>query len=174
MDVFECIRSQRATRWFRPEPIAEEQLLRILDAGRRAGSAKNRQSWQFVVVRDPAMLAGLSEGGRYAEHLRRAAAAIVIVMEPGPALITLFDAGRAAQNIMLAAQAEGIGSCVATLTEFDLVRTLLGIPEAPVIASAISLGYPAEETAEQRAQITQVLAQRGRKPLPELVRWERW
>ncbi|MCI0827766.1 MAG: nitroreductase family protein, partial [Chloroflexi bacterium] len=84
MEVSQVIKMKRAVREFSDEPIPEEQLAQVINAGRRAQSAKNRQAWHFIVVRDRETLAELSQLGRFAKQLAGAAAAIVI-LTPDPA-----------------------------------------------------------------------------------------
>lgn len=119
-DAYDAILTCRAVRHFTETPISDDDLQRILQAGRWAGSAKNVQPWHFVVVRNRARLNQLAECGRYASHLRGAALAVVLVTSPGRWVD--FDAGRAAQNMMLAAWLLGIGSCIASLHDEDRAR----------------------------------------------------
>ena len=173
MDAYSTILSLRAVRHFKDQPLLEETAQRILQAGRWTGSAKNTQPWQFVAVGERSMLKELSTCGRYASHLAGAALAVVIATPPG---FALFDAGRVAQNMMLAAWAEGVGSCIASLQEESRARELLGIPDGWQAYTAISFGYPrpgAPRTIEGRP-LQEVLANVGRRPLEEIVHWEKW
>jgi nitroreductase len=174
MTPFECIRGMRAVRRFADRPLPEKVLDRILEAGRWAGSAKNRQPWHFIVVRDRAMLDRLAACGHYASHLRGAAVAVLIVT--GSARYDDLDAGRCAQNMMLAAWAEGIASCIASLHHETKARATLGVPDGMKVQMAISFGYPAPGPDDKIEGLpkAQVLASLGRKPLDELVRHERW
>ncbi len=174
MNAYETLLSLRAVRHFQERPIPDDALQRILQAGRWTGSAKNVQPWQFMVVRERQTLEALSGCGRYAGHLKGAAAAVVIVTQPGWG--SSFDAGRCAQSMMLSAWSEGIGSCIASLHDESRVRSTLGVPEPNEVGTAISFGYPMEDapkTIEGRP-IDEVLAQMGRRPLDEIVHWERW
>ncbi len=173
-DAYHLLLNCRAVRHFTADPLPDDALRRILEAGRWAGSAKNVQPWQFVAVRDPALLNSLAECGRYASHLRGAAAAVVIVTAAGT--WADFDAGRAAQNMMLAACALGVGSCIASLHDMEQAKTLLNIPAELQAHIAISFGFPlknAPQTIEDRPR-EQILASIGRKPLEDLVHWETW
>ena len=102
MDTLTAIRKQRAVRDFTAQDVTDEQLTQVLDAGRRSGSSKNTQPWQFIVVRDPQTRAALAGCGRFAQHLIPAPVVIVVVM-PAEGFWAGVDAGRAAQNMMLAA-----------------------------------------------------------------------
>lgn len=174
MTVSQCIRGMRAVRRFADRPIAEETLRRILEAGRWAGSAKNRQPWHFIVVRDAATRDRLAACGQYAGHLR--GAPVVVAIITGTGRWDDLDAGRCGQNMMLAAWAEGIGSCIASLHDEAKARAVLGVPAALRVQMAISFGYPApgpDDTIEGLPK-AKVLASLGRKPLAELVHYDRW
>jgi nitroreductase len=173
-DSYTMILTCRAVRHFTDQPIPEGDLRRILEAGRWAGSAKNVQPWHFLVVRERETLAQLAQCGRYASHLRGAAAVVVLVTSRGTWVD--FDAGRAAQNMMLAAWSLGLGSCIASLHEAERAREILKVPDQFQTRIAISFGYPlkdAPQTIEGRPR-EEILASVGRKPLEELVHWNTW
>ncbi len=170
MDVYDAIRTKRAIRDFAPDPIPEEALLKILNAGRLAGSSKNSQPWHFVVLQDRAHLQALSECGQWAGHLAGAAVGVALVTgdwrERWP---VAFDLGRAAQNMMLTAHEMGIGSVIANIYDMDRAHALLQLPDDKMCYAAISFGYPADPQALQRPPRT------GRKrALAEVVHWETW
>lgn len=173
MEPYQLILSLRAVRHFTGQQIPAEVLERILQAARWTGSAKNTQPWQFVVVLNRESLQELATLGSYASHLAKAAVGVVLATPPGYAL---FDAGRVSQNMMLAAWTDGVGSCIASFSEEDKARALLGIPDAFQAHTAISFGYPlpnAPRTIEG-LPCEQVLASTGRRPLDELIHWEQW
>lgn len=173
-DVYTMILTCRAVRHFTDQPIPEDNLRRILEAGRWTGSAKNVQPWHFLVVRERETLYQLAECGRYASHLRGAAAAVVLVTSPGTWVD--FDSGRAAQNMMLAAWSMGLSSCIASLHEAERARGILRVPQEFQTRIAISFGYPlkdAPQTIEGRPR-EEILASIGRKPLEKLVHWDTW
>ena len=173
-DAYHLLLNCRAVRHFTANPLPDDDLRRILQAGRWAGSAKNVQPWQFIAVRNREMLNNLAECGRYASHLQGAAAAVVIVTAANT--WADFDAGRAAQNMMLAACALGIGSCIASLHDMEQAKAFLNIPAELQAHTAISFGYPLEnapQTIEGHPR-EQILASIGRKPLEDLVHWETW
>jgi nitroreductase len=172
MDAFRRLISKRDIRTYTDRPIPEEVLTRILEAGRRSGSARNRQPWQFVVVTDPALRRRLSRCGRFAAHLAAAAAVVVIVVDDPR---DLFDAGRCAQSMMLAAWLQGVASCPASLHDDRGARAALALPDGLVVATAVALGYPdpAGRGCIERLAL-RVLAGRGRRPLSALVSWDRY
>src|SRR5437899_1398335 len=170
------LRSLRSVRRFSTRSVSGEVLLDILDVARWTGSSKNTQPWHLVAVRDVNTLKGLAQCGPFAGHLAGANAAIVLVMEDGN---RRFDEGRLAQNVMLAAWAHGVGSCIASLypdANAQRARELLGVTAGRWLHSAISLGYPADERAlrlsADRAGLSDVPL--GRTDLAHLVSWERF
>ncbi len=172
-DAYECVRSLRAVRTFQPDPLSRESIERILQAGRWSGSAKNTQQWEFIVVEDRATLQALSRCGAFAGHLAGAACAIVIAGGPG---IWAFDLGRCAQNMMLAAWSDDIGSCIGTLSDEAAARVALGgVPDEYDVKTAISFGYPVpQDDLIQGQPRNAVLPRVGRRSLTELVHWGRW
>jgi nitroreductase len=173
MDVWSAIRTKRMVRRFEPRPLAQEHLTRIVDAGRHAGSSKNQQRWDFLVVEDRDRLRRLSDVGPYAGHVAGAAAAVALVTPdpraPGASLSLAWDAGLAAENMMLVAWELGVGSCPATVYEQSVARESLGFPEDRFCGWILSFGYPADP-----ADLTRPPKQGGRKPLDEVVHRERW
>jgi nitroreductase len=171
--VWEAIARKRAIREFDERPLAPQHLERILEAGRHAGSSKNRQRWTFIVCRDRDHLRELAAVGPYADHLAGAAVAIALVT-PDPSATTagrsiLFDLGLAAENMMLAAWELGIGSVPATVYEHQLAQRLLGYPDGQYCEYLLSFGYPADP-----GELTRPPKKGGRLALDEIVREERW
>lgn len=160
-------------RRFEPRPLAHDHLTRIVDAGRHAGSSKNQQRWDFLVVEDRDRLRRLSEVGPYAGHVAGAAAAVALVTPdpraPGASLSLAWDAGLAAENMMLAAWELGVGSCPATVYEQPVARDVLGFPEDRFCGWILSFGYPANSD-----DLTRPPKRGGRKSLDEVVHRERW
>lgn len=173
-EAIEVLRTLRAVRRFSDEPIGELILTDILSTARWTGSAKNVQPWHLVVVRDRNTLRGLAQCGQFAGHLAGAAAAVALVMNGRG---NGFDAGRLAQNIMLAAWAHGVGSCIGSIfpEHESRARELLGVPAERSLGIAISLGYPADEAALRVSRSpTNVTMPIGRIALKELVSWDRF
>lgn len=166
MDAYWCIVSKREVRRYTDDPIPAEVLERILQAGRVTGNARNRQRWAFYVVGRPELLARLAETVAAPENVRGCRVAIALVLlGQSP-----FDAGRAAQNMMLAAWSSGVGSCPNTVVTKDACRSLLGLPAEADIATVLSFGYPAEPVPRER-DAAALLRRVKRKPLEELVRY---
>ena len=165
MDTYTAIIKKRDRRNFLPRPLPEETLRRILQAGRMAGSSKNSQPNRFIVITDQEMLDRLAEMIPVGKWLASSAALIVIAQEGRQ---HGFDAGRAAQNMMLAAFEEGVGSCPAHLPEKQLAE-LLGVPEDVGLDRVIGFGYVDPEFDRPPKSVA-----RKRLPLEEIVHWGRW
>ena len=166
MDVETAIRTTRSIRRFTDEPVAEDDLVAILDAGRRAQSSMNGQPWRFVVVRNRATLEALGGCGRYAGHLAGAAAGIALVGTQADADL---DLGQSLAYLQLAARARGYGSCIASMWEPDRAKAILGVPPEMAFHTALSIGRPTPEELAPRPP-----KPGGRLALDEVVRWERW
>jgi nitroreductase len=170
MNVSDAIRTKRAIRQFQPKPLSEEAVQRILNAGRRSQSSKNNQPWQFIAIREKDILKALSETGTYAGHLAGAALAVAILVPvPDDRFQTLFDAGQAAAYMQLAAWELGVGSCLASIYEPEKAREILGFPTGWLVRICISFGYPLDES-----QLIAAPKKGGRKPLEEMVHWDKW
>jgi nitroreductase len=165
MLVKDAIRTKRAVRLFSTTPVPSEVVTHILEAGRRAQSSKNTQPWHFICVRDKAVLKALSELGNFAGHLAGADFAVVMVSD-GNGNWPSFDLGQAAAYLQLAAWELGVGSCLAAIYQPDRAKALLGVPDNLTCNLAISFGYPAPEHRPLKLG--------GRKPLNEIVHWEKW
>jgi nitroreductase len=163
MDAYTAIRTKRDSRAYAARAIDEDTQQGILQAGRMAGSSKNTQPWRFVVLRDAERKRELASCGQFAQHVPAAPLVIAIVLTPGGGA---FDAGRAAQNMMLAAWAEGITSCPVAMHDRECAARVLGLPDDHVVAMVITLGYPESEQSLHRGI--------ARTPLAELVHDERW
>ncbi len=159
--------SMRAKRWFTGTPVADEELRQVLEAGRWTGSARNRQPWRFVVVRSRAVRQQLASLGAYAGHLATAPVVIALgVEEDAGGEDAQFDAGRAAQNMMLAAHLQGLGSCPASFfpaANADRAGHLCGLTPPWRVRTALSIGHPAPPPPGISAIPT------GRLPLTQLV-----
>ena len=162
-DVYQHIISLRAVRDFRDEQLIHNDLMRILEAARWTGSAKNRQDWSFVVIQDPEQKKRLALCGDGTAPLLGAPTALALVQQPGG---YEFDTGRVAQNLMLAADAVGVASCPITLQRENDAATVLELAHGARCRYAIALGYAEGDAGPSKFG--------GRKPLDELVHSERY
>lgn len=164
MDAFEAILTKRDTRDYEPRTIEEEHLAAILRAARMAGSSKNAQPIRLIVVREQAQKDALATCRDFTAHLPSSPLVIVVVRVEGS---RPFDAGRTAQNMMVAANALGIASCPVGIQHDDAAREVLGLPANQIVAMAVTFGYPKGGRRPQG---------RGdrRLSMDEFVSWERW
>jgi nitroreductase len=164
MDAYRAVVDKRDQRVFLPKPLPEDALRRILQAARMTGSSKNAEPNRLLVVRDRGRLRTLADLSAMGRFIAYAAATVVIAQTHRHE----FDAGRCAQNMMIAAWNDGIGSCPAHLPEAAVAR-VLGIPAGVEVNRVIAFGYVDPDRAAAPASVS-----RKRKPLTELVHWETW
>ena len=165
MSCIEKILKRRSIRRYRREPVPDEVRDRILEAGRQAPSAANRQPWHFVVVTDPELKGKLATG-RYNGFIRDSAFTIVGVSLPYDSVSErwgVVDVTIAMQNMVLAAEVQGVGSCWIGDFREEEVKRLLGIPEEARVVALLPMGIPDEKPGPK-----------PKKPLSEIVHHNRW
>jgi nitroreductase len=166
VDTFLAIASRRETKRFGGRPLPDGVLERILDAGRLAGSGRNRQPWTFVVLSDPSVIAPAVFDPA---NLDGAAVAVAIVVRgKGP---ISFDAGRAAQSMLLAAWNEGVGGTPNGIADADEARRIIGHDEEDKLATVLAFGYGVRQRDPERHTAEEWSARAARKPLDEVVRY---
>lgn len=184
MDLFEAIKTRRSIRKYSDRPVEDQKLVAVLDAVRMAPSWANYQCWRLVVVKDgptKEKISALSyvesyfapKGYKSNPAMKALAAApVVIVLCADPERsgnmrgqsYYLADAGLAAQNLMLAACGQGLGTVFVGVYDEDKLKDLLNIPAAIRIVGLFPLGYPAEEKKDGPA----------RMPASEFCHYEKW
>ena len=159
MDTFLAVASRREVRAYADTPLPDAVVRRILDAGRLAGSSQNKQRWTFVVVSDREAMAAAV----YApENVRGAALVVAIVGEAAA-----FDVGRSAQNMLLTAWSEGVGSCPNGVRDADAAERVAG----GRVAIVLTFGYPAAARRDPESRTAEEWSARAnRKPFDEIVR----
>ena len=164
MDAYEAIVTKRDTREYDPRPVEDAHLQRLLQAARMAGSSKNEQPIRLIVIQSQEQKDALAECGDFTTHLPASPLVIVVVRVEGS---RPFDAGRAAQNMMIAGNALGLASCPVGIQHDDAARKVLDLPSNQIVAMAITFGYPKGGGRPQG---------RGdrRMDLGEYVSYERW
>ena len=169
--VLRALRRTRQIREFRPDPVPDDVLGQLLDVARWSGSSMNRQPWTFIVLRDRDRLAQLAQLAPNAKHVGNAAVAIAIVMPGSNAEQDAFDEGRAAERILIAVEALGLGAGIgwAMGENRPSVADFLGVPAPAFVRTFISLGYPTESAAAPKSA-----PGTARKPLTDVVRHERF
>jgi nitroreductase len=184
METLQAIRTRRSIRRFLDRPVEEEKLRAIFESLQMSPSWANRQCWRFVVVKDRATRERISELSYVESFLAPlgyktnpakkgiAEAPVVIVACADPSQsgtiwnqqYYLTDVGIAAQNLMLAAHAQGLGSVFVGVFDDEKLHSLLGIPPHIRVVGIFPIGHPAEEKREAPA----------RKPLQEFIFHEQW
>ncbi len=165
MEVYECIRTRRTVRKYKGDAVPEQVIRRILNAARWAPSSRNQQPWHFVVVSDPDTLTTLGAVATSGRFVAEAPLVIAVVMDGAdrPDL----DAGRALQQMELAAWDQGLGTCFVNLrieAENRAVKEMLGIPAGMELVALLPMGYRLEEARRAgtpRKRLSQI-AHRGR------------
>jgi nitroreductase len=168
MDTLLAIASRRDQRRYHPEPLDEGIVTRILDAGRLAGSGSNRQPWTFVVLESPERVEAVAKTVFAPENVLGAGLVVgVAVAGKGP---VSFDAGRAAQNMLLAAWNEGIASCPNGLADRDAARAALGLSDEQTPAIVLTFGVPQRLRDPESRTVAEWSARANRRPLSDVVR----
>jgi nitroreductase len=168
VDTYLAIASRRDQRRYRPEPLSDDVVGRILDAGRLAGSASNRQPWTFVVPEGRSRVEAVAKTVYVPDNVLGAGLVVaVVVTGKGP---VSFDAGRAAQSMLLAAWNEGVASCPNGIAERDALHATLelGEEETPVIV--LTFGLPDRLRDPESRTAEDWSARANRRPLGDVVR----
>ena len=171
MEFYDVIKKRKSIRKYKSDPIPDDVLNRILDAGRIAPSAKNIQPWHFVVIKDPEMKKKVAEASR-GQHWMADADVIVcgcalmdIVWSRMGGYMSSFavDITIAMDHMILAAANEDLGTCWIGAFDEKQVKELLQVPDNVHVVALTPIGYPAQEAKE-----------RGRKTLSEIVSYEKF
>ncbi len=171
METWEAFRSRRNVRSYTAEPIDPDDLDRILEAGRRSPSARNRQWWDLIVVTDRHRLQDLSGVWRGAGHIAGAAAAVAVVVEDTDDRRTQdlmqYDLGQMTMGMMLVAADLGVGSGHASVADQDLARQILGFPDNRICAWIIGFGHPADRPLAPIQNL-------DRRPFEDVIHRDHW
>lgn len=147
--------SRRSIREYTDEPVSEQDITALLEAGMAAPSASNRKPWHFVVVTDKGTLKALADAHPYGKMLANAALAIAVCGDPSISDWWVQDCTAATENILIAVAALGLGGvwlgCHGRPKREQAVRKVLGIPDKIGVLSLLSIGHPGEEK-EARTQ----------------------
>jgi len=173
MDFYELVKARRSIRSFKSDPVDEDLLKRVLEAARLAPSWKNLQCWRFIVVcgeeSKTGILAAIPDTNPGKKAIAAAPVAIVLCADPrasgvmGDRHYYLVDSGIAMEHLILAARAEGLGTCWIGVFEEDVVKSALSVPADWRVVALTPLGYPDQEPAS-----------RPRKTIDEIVFREKW
>jgi nitroreductase len=169
MDVHAAIAARRSIRAYRDRGVPEDVLRRVLEAARLAPSARNRQEWRFIVVRDEAKRRALAAASKGQDFVAGAPVCLAFCANEDQYVMSCgqkagpVDTSIALAYVTLAAVAEGLGTCWLGAFHEDQVKDILGVPAGARVVGMMCLGYPAESPTA-----------RPRKPFDEVVRFEKW
>lgn len=174
MDFYEVIRTRRSIRSYKSDPIPENVLRRVLEAARIAPSGANRQPWRFIVVKNPEVKRRLAEACNGQMFIAEAPVVVVacgfnIHYNRGGYMgdfSMLVDVSIAFTHLILAARAEGLGTCWIGSFDNRRVKKLLGIADDVNVVAITPLGYPKSPEAFRKPGF--------RKSLEEIVCYERF
>ena len=170
MNVIEAIRTKRAVRQYREDPLPDEVVRAILHAGRRAQSSRNDQPWHFIAIRNRSTLQALASTSDNIGFIAGTTLTVAIITPPPSDKQTiLFDAGQAAANMQLVAWELGVVSCLGTVYELEKARRMLDFPKDRHVHIAIGFGYPLSGDAKPAPG-----RKDGRRRLDEVVHWDVW
>lgn len=167
MDTWLAIASRREVRRYADTELPADVIERILDAGRLAGSASNKQPWRFLVVETRELREQVADHVYEADNVRGAKLVVALsVSGKGP---ISFDAGRAAQNMVLAAWNDGVGSCPNGMADVEATGRPLGLRDDERLVIILSFGYPAKPLDPESRTAEEWSRRANRKPLDEIV-----
>jgi nitroreductase len=163
MNAIEVLKTRRAVRVFRREPVPRNFIEDIVDCGRLAATAINIQPWEFVVVTHPDVLSTIAKTTDYGKFIADAPVCVVVLCRETK--YYLEDGSAATENILLAARAHGLGSCWVAGDKkpyaADICR-LVGAPPGYRLVSLVPIGYPAETP------------EKAKRPLSDVLHWEKY
>lgn len=168
MDTFLAIASRRDERRYEPGPLPAGVAERILDAGRLAGSASNRQPWLFVVPDSRERVEALARCVYVPDNVLGAGLVVGVALT-GKRQAS-FDVGRAAQNMLLAAWNEGVSSCPNGLADPDAARAVLDLGDDETLVIVLTFGVPGRSRDPSARSAAEWSARANRRPLDDVVR----
>lgn len=173
MDLYDAIESRRSIRRYKADPVSEEQVHRVLNAARLAPSWKNFQCWRFIVIQSEegrsSVLPAFDDSNPGKKTIMAAPVLIVLCADPdasgkmGDRLYYLVDAGITMEHLMLAARAEGLGTCWLGEYREEVARAALNVPENWRVVAMTPLGYPDQDPKP-----------RPRKAMEDITFREKW
>ena len=159
MDILEVIKTRRSIRQYTRDPISEEDINKILEAGRWAPSASNTQPWKFLVLRSQEARRRLADTLIWGRFLSQAALGIAVIVNPTASSHPVEDGAAATQNILLEAHSLGLGACwIGTYgSAYEAsAKKVLNIPEDERLLSVIVIGQPAETPQKTRKELSEL------------------
>lgn len=170
MNVLDAIKTRKSVRKYLDQPVEEEKLNQVLEAGRLAPSASNRQEWRFVVVRDKDTRKKLSRAAGFQLFVGQAPVVIVACAETDGKVMKCgqvchpMDVAIALDHMTLMAVELGLGTCWIGHFDTPEVKHILGIPDEIVAIALMPLGYAANPSPVEKKRL----------PLSQIVHLEHW
>jgi nitroreductase len=170
MNVMDAIKARKSVRSYLEKPIEEEKLTSVLEAGRLAPSASNRQEWRFIIVRDETKRKKVSDAASRQGFVGDAPAIIVACAETDEHVMMCgqqcypIDVAIALDHITLAAVEKGLGTCWIGAFEEGQVREILGIPNEIRVVGLMPIGYPADPSLKEKTRLS----------FDRIVKYEHW
>jgi len=170
MNVLDAVKARKSVRSYLEKPIEEEKLISVLEAGRLAPSASNRQEWRFIIVRDETTKKKISDAANRQGFVGDATAIIVACAETDEHLMMCgqpcypIDVAIALDHITLAAVENGLGTCWIGAFNEGQVKEILGIPDEIRIVGLMPIGYPADPSAKEKTRLS----------FDRIVKYEHW
>ncbi|MHC4562567.1 MAG: nitroreductase family protein [Planctomycetota bacterium] len=169
MDIYEAINQRFSVRSYKDQPVEDDKLRRVLDAGRVAPSGNNVQPWKFVVIQDADRRIAMRKAANDQAFVAEAPVVIAVVGTAPEKVMSCsipgdpVDCAIAIDHMTLAAVAEGLGTCWIGAFNQEAARTVAGVPDDLHIVELLALGYPAVEPTGKT-----------RKSFDEVVCWEQF
>jgi nitroreductase len=160
MDILELIKTRRSVRKYKTEPVSDDDLKHILEAGIWAPSAGNSQPWKFIVIRNKEVKDNLSQILTTARYVSTAPLAIAIVVNPVSSIHAVEDGTAAMENMLLEAHSLGLGACgigIYDTEQENESKELLGIPDRERLVFIITVGHPEKTTHITRKKIAETV-----------------
>lgn len=159
MDILEVIKNRRSIRKYKREPISEEEIDKILEAGRWAPSAGNSQPWNFIVLKSEEARKKVADAIPPGKFLSDAPLGIAVTINPRASSHPVEDGAAATQNMLLEAHSLDLGACwigaYGTANE-ERARKILDVPEGERLLSVIAIGRPAESPEKSRKEMGEI------------------
>ena len=163
MDALEAIRTRRSIRKFKSDAVSRELIEQVVDAGRLAATARNVQPWNFIVVTEAAKRRELADISDYGKFIADAPVCIVVLSQPTKYFLE--DGSAATQNMLVAANSLGLGTCWTAGDKKSYAARIVAAVNAPkdhLLISLIAMGYPAESPRISK------------RPLKDVLHWEKF
>ena len=164
MDMFEAIAKRASVRKYLDKPVPKDIIEKIVDAGRRAPSARAVEPWEFIVVEDKNTLADMGKIADHGPFIKDSACCIAVYC--ADTKYYLEDGCAATENILIAAAASGLGTCWVAgdkKTYADDISELLKVPEGNRLISLISMGWPVSDPVQNK-----------KRGLKDVLHWEKY